>query len=98
VAHVGENTAELHASLADDVRAAGLDLVYTFGPAMAHLHAALPDQHRGGHFENRRNLFAAVRADLRPGDAITIKASFPSRFGALVRMFRAAASGKVTRQ
>ena len=57
---LGESAPYLHADLAKDVKAAGLDKVFTVGPLMADLRDALPPELRGtrGH---RRAAFALDR-------------------------------------
>lgn len=91
IAHLGADSARIHAGLAAAVTESNVDCVYTFGPKMEHLHRALPAQLGGGHFQDKNALFDAVLPTLSPGDVITIKASMPSRFAELIRMFRRAA-------
>jgi UDP-N-acetylmuramoyl-tripeptide--D-alanyl-D-alanine ligase len=81
---LGTEAAQLHASLADPLRAAGVDLVFTAGPLMAALDAALPAALRGGHTENSEELARLVVAAVRPGDVITVKGSLGSRMGKVV--------------
>jgi UDP-N-acetylmuramoyl-tripeptide--D-alanyl-D-alanine ligase len=86
IAHLGPQSAEIHASFADDAEANGIDLVFTTGPEMLHLHRALTASQRisGVHAEDRYQLVELLRQAIRSGDVITVKASVPSRFGYIV--------------
>lgn len=72
---LGADGEALHAALADDAARAGIDLVFTAGPLMAALHAALPAARRGGHAPDAESLAPLVRAALRPGDMVLVKGS-----------------------
>ena len=72
-----------HAALADDA-VKTCDLVFCCGPLSAHLFAALPAQHRGGHFPDSTSLAPALRAALKPGDAVLVKGSLGSRMGLII--------------
>jgi UDP-N-acetylmuramoyl-tripeptide--D-alanyl-D-alanine ligase len=77
----------LHAELGRAVAAAGVDLFLGLGAAMEHaVHAArdggLGDRAR--HFESLESLVAALRAALRPGDAVLVKGSRGSRMERVV--------------
>ncbi|MFO1071688.1 MAG: UDP-N-acetylmuramoylalanyl-D-glutamyl-2,6-diaminopimelate--D-alanyl-D-alanine ligase [Geminicoccaceae bacterium] len=87
---LGEAAPLLHAGLAQAVLAAGVDLVFTCGAAMAELHAALPAALRGGHAEDSAALAPAVRAALRPGDVVLVKGSLGSRMARIVAAITAA--------
>jgi UDP-N-acetylmuramoyl-tripeptide--D-alanyl-D-alanine ligase len=93
IAHLGPESASIHAAFAPDVASAGVDLVFTFGPEMFHLHNALPRQTAAGHFSDRDALLDALLSDLREGDVVTVKSSIPSRFDLLVEALRRAADG-----
>ena len=81
---LGAQSAALHAELAEAVRAAGVDLVFTCGPEMAALEAALPPAMRGVHATDSRALAPAVMASLADGDAVLVKGSAGSRMGLVV--------------
>jgi UDP-N-acetylmuramoyl-tripeptide--D-alanyl-D-alanine ligase len=72
-----------HAALADDALKI-CDLVFCCGPLSAHLFAALPAQHRGGHFPDSTSLAPALCAALKPGDALLVKGSLGSRMGLII--------------
>lgn len=81
---LGADAAALHAGLAPDLLAAGIDRVYCAGPLAAALYEALPAAARGAYAHTAAELEPAVMAALRPGDAIMVKASNGSRLGPLV--------------
>ncbi len=81
---LGAAAAELHAALAEDIVAAGIDLVFTAGPNMARLHAALPPQRRGVHKDDSAALAPAVCAAVAPGDAVLVKGSLGSGMAVVV--------------
>lgn len=82
---LGPRSGELHAGLADAVAAAGVDLVFTCGPAMARLHDALPTAVRGGHGEDSAALATLVLDAVRPGDVVLVKGSLGSRMARIVK-------------
>lgn len=81
---LGPEAPRLHAALADALMAANVDLVFTAGPGMAHLAAALPKAVRGGHADDSAALAPLVTAAVRPGDVITVKGSLGSRMAVVV--------------
>jgi UDP-N-acetylmuramoyl-tripeptide--D-alanyl-D-alanine ligase len=82
---LGPSGPELHAGLARSIAEWGIDLVFTAGPLMTHLDAALDDERRGGHADSADALTPIVRAALRPGDVVMIKGSAGSRMGRVVQ-------------
>ena len=81
---LGDHAPRLHAGLAQAVVACGVDRVYTAGPAMRHLHDALPAARRGRTSPTRRRLLPILEAELRPGDTLLIKGSLGMRMGRIV--------------
>ena len=81
---LGDAAPKLHAGLATDLAAAGIDLVFTAGPNMAHLHEALPPGRRGGHAPTSADLVAGVCAVVGPGDVVLVKGSLGSRMRPIV--------------
>jgi UDP-N-acetylmuramoyl-tripeptide--D-alanyl-D-alanine ligase len=77
-----------HAALADDA-VKTCDLVFCCGPLSAHLFAALPAQHRGGHFPDSTSLAPALLHALKPGDAVLVKGSLGSRMGVIIKALTA---------
>ena len=66
------------------IAAAGIDRVYTAGPAMRHLHDALPSARRGAHVDDAAALLPVIEAELRPGDTLLVKGSLGMRMGRIV--------------
>ena len=78
----------LHAELAEAVRAAGVERLFTCGPLMAHLHAAVAPARRGAHAPDAQALLPLVAAAVAPGDVILVKGSLGSRMGPIVEALR----------
>ena len=89
---LGEEAARWHAALAGDIEAAGIDLVFTAGPLMAHLHHAVAPARRGAHLPDSDGLGDIVRAEMRAGDVVLVKGSLGSRMGRVVRRLAGGAS------
>jgi len=81
---LGAQSAAQHVGLAQPLVAAGIDLVFTSGAAMAALHEALPRAMRGGHAAGAAEATRALAAALRPGDVVMVKGSHASGMGAVV--------------
>ena len=73
-----------HAALAG-AAAEAADIVFTCGPLMAHLHAALPVSKRGGHAADSEALAPIVADALRPGDAVLVKGSLGSQMQFIIQ-------------
>jgi UDP-N-acetylmuramoyl-tripeptide--D-alanyl-D-alanine ligase len=82
---LGAASAELHAGLADAIEQWNIDLVFTAGPTMRHLHEALPESRRGFHATDADAASGPVRDALRAGDVVLVKGSAGSRMGRVVR-------------
>ena len=89
---LGDEAPRWHADLAGDLEAAGIDLVITAGPLMAHLHRALDAARRGAHALESESLTDILRAEIRAGDVVLVKGSLGSRMGPIVRRLAADAS------
>ncbi len=89
---MGAQAPALHAGLADPLVAAGVDLVYTAGPLMKHLHDALPARMQGAWRPSAAELLPLLVDGLRPGDVITIKGSLGSRMADIVKPLMAGAA------
>jgi UDP-N-acetylmuramoyl-tripeptide--D-alanyl-D-alanine ligase len=85
---LGPSAGELHACLAPDLEAAGVDLLFTAGPQMARLYYAAPEAMRGAHRADARELEEAVLEAIGPGDAVMIKGSNGSRMARIVEAMR----------
>jgi UDP-N-acetylmuramoyl-tripeptide--D-alanyl-D-alanine ligase len=88
---LGDHAARLHADLASPIAVAGIDRVYTAGPAMRHLHDALPSARRGTHAGDALELLPVIEAELRPGDTLLVKGSLGMRTGRIVEALLARA-------
>ncbi len=73
-----------HAALAG-AAAEAADIIFTCGPLMAHLHAALPVGKRGGHAVDSKALAPIVADALRPGDAVLVKGSLGSQMQFIIQ-------------
>jgi UDP-N-acetylmuramoyl-tripeptide--D-alanyl-D-alanine ligase len=74
----------MHAGLLQPIREAGIDSVFTCGPEMAALDAALPQQLRGGHAADSATLGDLVAGSVRAGDVVLVKGSAGARMGRVV--------------
>ena len=72
---LGPDGPALHQGLAETITSLPIDRVYTAGPLMRHLDAALPAAQRGGWASSAADLIPLVLADLCAGDAILVKGS-----------------------
>jgi len=72
---LGPNAAQIHRDLCLPLEAAGVNLVYTSGPLMKSLYAALPAPKRGGHEDDTVELAKIVPEVLVPGDVVMVKGS-----------------------
>ncbi|KAA5604570.1 UDP-N-acetylmuramoyl-tripeptide--D-alanyl-D-alanine ligase [Roseospira marina] len=82
---LGDAGPDLHAGLAAALIDHGIDQVFTAGPLMRHLDAALPDTLRAGHASDALTLAPMVADALGPGDVVMVKGSLGSRMSAVVR-------------
>ncbi len=76
---LGEKSAEIHASLANDVLASGADMVYACGPYMQHLVDALPQHLQTGYTATSKELAGLVVEAVQPEDVVLIKGSLGSQ-------------------
>ena len=82
---LGPDEAQLHASLAPAIAAAGIDGVYLAGPLMQHLWDVLPSSVRAGYAPAAADLVASVIEGLQDGDVIMIKGSNGSKAGLIAK-------------
>lgn len=81
---LGDDSAALHAGIAADLAKWGIDLVFTAGPMMAHLHDTLPSSRRGAHAADSTAVAAPLIAAVRAGDVVMIKGSAGSKMGRVI--------------
>ncbi|MPZ08889.1 MAG: UDP-N-acetylmuramoylalanyl-D-glutamyl-2,6-diaminopimelate--D-alanyl-D-alanine ligase [Kiloniellaceae bacterium] len=81
---LGTQSQEMHASLADPLRAAGIDLVFSCGSGTATLHEKLPEALRGSHANDSKALAAEVCKAVKSGDSLLVKGSLGSRMAVVV--------------
>jgi len=74
---LGRDEVRIHSGLADALDA--VNLVFTCGPLMKHLHDAIPASKQGGHTDTSEDLAPLVVQSIQPGDVISIKSSRGSR-------------------
>lgn len=82
---LGCDASALHAGLAAAIEAWRIDLVFTAGPLMASLYAAIPEHKRGCHAASSDEAAPLVKAAVRPGDVVMVKGSAGSRMGKVVK-------------
>ena len=85
---LGEQGAALHAALAADLQANGVDLLFGAGPLTRALFEAAPASSRAAFAETSEELRAPLIAALRAGDVVMIKGSNGSRMGPLAAALR----------
>ena len=91
---LGPQAAEIHAALAEPLASSAIDLVFTAGPLMRHLHERLPAKKRGRHEADAASLAAPLLAALKAGDVVTVKGSLGSRMGTIVKSLLESAPGQ----
>ncbi|MHA1601097.1 MAG: glutamate ligase domain-containing protein, partial [Alphaproteobacteria bacterium] len=82
---LGPQAASLHRGLAEPLREAGVDLVFTCGESMAALADALPKEMDGGHAANSQALAPIVCAAVAAGDVVMVKGSLGSHMALIVK-------------
>jgi UDP-N-acetylmuramoyl-tripeptide--D-alanyl-D-alanine ligase len=82
---LGNDAPALHAGLAPDLEAAGIDLLFCCGPNMRGLFDAVPKPMRGAHADLSTDLADAVATAVRPGDVVTVKGSLGTNMAPIVR-------------
>jgi UDP-N-acetylmuramoyl-tripeptide--D-alanyl-D-alanine ligase len=80
---LGPEGPAMHASLAQPIDAAGIDLVFVAGPLMKSLWQALPATRRGGYAETAADLAPLIAQAIEPGDVVMVKGSNGSRAGVI---------------
>ena len=81
---LGADSANLHAGLAPDLRAAGVDMLFACGPDMAGLCAAAPSGMDVLHTDTSDGLTGPLMETIRAGDVVMVKGSLGSRMAPVV--------------
>ncbi|HJQ59273.1 MAG TPA: cyanophycin synthetase, partial [Vineibacter sp.] len=81
---LGPDSEALHAGLAPDVEAAGVDLVFTAGERMAALQRGLAPRLRASHAPDSARLAQRVVEALRADDVVAVKGSLGSKMKVIV--------------
>ncbi|MDR3435787.1 UDP-N-acetylmuramoylalanyl-D-glutamyl-2,6-diaminopimelate--D-alanyl-D-alanine ligase [Telmatospirillum sp.] len=92
---LGETSPALHAGLAETLVERRIDLVFTAGALMRHLHDALPADRRGGHADNADAAAVEVGRALRAGDVVMVKGSAGSAMGRVVKVLEGMAAANL---
>jgi len=79
-----------HASLAEDIAACDIDVVYCVGDAMRSLYALLPADCQGGSFAVSEEVMPVLQKELQAGDIILVKGSNGIKMNDVVRSLRMA--------
>jgi len=85
---LGETGPRLHAELAEAIESNKIDLVFAAGPLMQNLVDALPKAKVAAHAQTSAELIDAVRAAIRPGDAVTVKGSLSMKMALIVKALK----------
>jgi UDP-N-acetylmuramoyl-tripeptide--D-alanyl-D-alanine ligase len=86
---LGVNENDYHRAIADDIAAAGTDIVFCAGPRMKHLWDALSPSQRGAYAPNATELAPLVVQAVKAGDVIMVKGSNGSKMAEVVRALSA---------
>jgi UDP-N-acetylmuramoyl-tripeptide--D-alanyl-D-alanine ligase len=79
----------LHAGLAADIAASGIDSVFASGPLMKHLFDALPETQQGGWTADAEAMAALLLPQLRDHDIVMVKGSNGSRMAKIIAALKA---------
>ena len=93
---LGATSGALHAAIAEPIAQNKIDLVFTVGREMRNLHDALPAEKRGGHAETSAEMVNILSRALHAGDVLTVKGSFGSRMGTIVKHLLASGTAPST--
>jgi UDP-N-acetylmuramoyl-tripeptide--D-alanyl-D-alanine ligase len=90
---LGAEGPAFHASLAEPLEQAGIDLAFCAGPQMKSLFDALPPTRRGAYAEDAATLAPLVARAAEPGDLVMVKGSNGSKAGVVAAALKALGRG-----
>jgi UDP-N-acetylmuramoyl-tripeptide--D-alanyl-D-alanine ligase len=93
---LGDKGPGLHEGLVEAIEANAIDLVFAAGPLMKSLVDKLPKTKVALHTETSAELVDAVRAAVRPGDAVMVKGSLSMKMALIVKALKERYSASVT--
>lgn len=88
---LGDLAPRMHAGLADGLKKAEVDTVFTAGSLMKNLRDKLPTTMQGGHAATAQELLPQLESGLRAGDMVLVKGSHGSGMWKLAEALEAAA-------
>ncbi len=94
MAELGEQSADFHAALADEIERHKIDLVFCYGADMRHLFEALMPAQRGVYNEDMTALAVQLKQQIHGGDVLMIKGSRAARLDELVTALKGQAHKK----
>lgn len=86
---LGKHGPQLHAELANPLLRAKTDKLYCCGPLMDALYQALPEDWRGAHASDSKNLADILKDAVKPGDVILVKGSAGSKMAYVIEAISA---------
>ena len=82
---LGRQSKKYHEGLAKPISASKADLVFLVGPEMENLAKILPKDRLGGYYKDATVLPERLKATMKPGDVVMLKASKGIGFAAVVQ-------------
>jgi len=82
---LGRQSRKYHEALAKPISASKADLVFLVGPEMEYLAKILPNEKLGGYYKDATVLSERLKATMKPGDVVMLKASKGIGFAAVVQ-------------
>lgn len=86
---LGEDAADRHAALAEELKINHIDLVFAAGPLMKNLFDALPGEMKGVHARDSETLKDIVASAIEAGDVVVVKGSAGSKTAQIVEALKA---------
>ncbi|MDR3326221.1 MAG: UDP-N-acetylmuramoyl-tripeptide--D-alanyl-D-alanine ligase [Rhodospirillaceae bacterium] len=92
---LGKNAPSMHISLVKSIIENQIDLVYTAGSLMRHLHEALPQDQQKCHANNSKEIALLVIKILKSGDVVMVKGSSNSVMKTVIKTIEQVALQKI---